>query len=163
MADLTKTVSTQLGLVGLGYPVYWGTMVWGTDVWGSYRPGFEVLHGVDNVLTMTTAQDLSVVWDRVIANSMVVSSTMDLSATFDRVIENDVDLTSSMGKDPVKGIANDLTTSSENDSVYIQVGEYYRVFPGYVTNALNKVTPSFTTQSTSTTWATASTPTTTWS
>ncbi len=163
MTAYTKTVSNQLGIVGLGYPVYWGTAVWGTDVWGSAAPAFAVAKAYVSTMTVSSTEQLSVVWDRTIVNSMAVSSTIDLSATFDRVINNDCDLTSDVGKGSTRNIANDLTVESAQQSVYVLNGLYYRVFPGGVTNALSAVATSFVTNATSTTWAAASKPTTVWS
>lgn len=141
MADLTKTISVQLGIVGAGQPQYWGTMVWGTNQWGSESLYLTIAKGV--------------------ANDLTLSSVIGKYVT--KVISNDLTLDSSIGKTVAKGVTNNLQTSSAMDSVYLMNGSYYYVWPGGVTNFLDRTAPSYASATTSTTWSAKTMPTTIWS
>jgi hypothetical protein len=141
MADLTKTVSVQLGIVGSGQPQYWGTMVWGTNEWGSESLYLTIAKGIANDLEISTAIGKDVL----------------------KLIQNDLDISTAQIKDFTKGITSDLTFSSQMESIYLLNGIYYYVWPGGVTNFLDRTTPIYNSAATSTSWTAATRPTTTWS
>ena len=142
MADLTKTFTVQLGMVGAGQPQYWGTLVWGTNEWGSES------------LYLTTAKG--------IANSLDISSTVGKYVT--KIILNDLTLDSAVGKSSVKVVANNMTVSSAMESIYRLNGAYYYVWPGGVTNFLDRSVVSYSAVSAAASgWTAATQPSTTWS
>lgn len=164
MTAFTQTVTNQLGLVGLGFPCYWGTIVWGTDKWGSDAPAFAISHAYVSTMTVSSGEVLSAKFDRVLANTMTVSSAEQLSAVFDRTITNQIDLDSMVGKDAQRNISNDLSLDSDPSLVLVSQGVWNRIFPDDTINALAAYVPTYVAASAAaTSWTTGTKPTTTWS
>ena len=133
MADHTKTITNTLSLLGGGRPTLWGNTGPTTMTWGTDKWGSESEDYIEDVV-------------KVVANTLASTSAMTFYGDFAIVI------------------ANTLSLLSDMTALYQSSGIWFTVFPGDVTNSDTRISTDYTAASSqSSTYATPSTPSTTWS